>query len=193
MDRNENNFLAALEYLMEEFFNPVTSNSRKHEIEQQLNSFRCLPQYWKLCLYFLTNTSSHYVTMFALSTLESTINQQWANTDWQFHEELKNVLHNFLIEKGNTAPHFIRGNMLSCWLLSLNKIGQLIIQIFINLIELLKSEPNQLIGLILLRTTSGELMGLYSSFENGRKDEITRLLYQYILMVFDLLNSFLKI
>jgi hypothetical protein len=64
--------------------------------------------------------------MFALSTLEvifiyqfkckinyellqSTINQQWANTDWQFHEELKNVLHNFLIEKGNTAPHFIRG------------------------------------------------------------------------------------
>jgi hypothetical protein len=131
--------------------------------------------------------------MFALSTLESTINQQWANTDWQFHEELKNVLHNFLIEKGNTAPHFIRG-----------KYAKLLVAIakqdwpthypnfFINLIELLKSEPNQLIGLILLRTTSEELMGLHSSFENGRKDEITRLLYQYIPMVFDLLNSILE-
>jgi hypothetical protein len=58
--------------------------------------------------------------------------------------------------------------------------------------QLLKSEPNQLIGLILLRTTSEELMGLHSSFENGRKDEITRLLYQYIPMVFDLLNSILE-
>lgn len=36
------------------------------------------------------------------------INQQWASTDWSFREELKNVLYGYLIEKGNTAPHFIR-------------------------------------------------------------------------------------
>lgn len=67
---NENDSLAALEYLMEEFFSPTTNNLRKHEIEVQLNSFKCLPEFWKLALYFLNNTSSQYVTMFALSTLE---------------------------------------------------------------------------------------------------------------------------
>ncbi|XP_008196875.1 exportin-6 [Tribolium castaneum] len=193
MERNENESLVALEYLLDEFFNPVTSNSRKHEIEQQLSSFKYLPQSRKLCLYFLTNTSSQYVTMFALSTLESVINQQWANTDWPFREELKNTLYNYLIEKGNSAPHFIR-----------SKYAKLLVIIakqdwpsqypnfFINIIELLKSEPNQLIGLILLKTTSEELMGLQASFENGRKDEITRLLHQYIPVVFDSLNTILE-
>lgn len=69
-DLNESDSLAALEYLMEEFFSPTTSNARKQQIEQQLNSFRCIPQFWKVCLFFLNNTSSQYVTMFALSTLE---------------------------------------------------------------------------------------------------------------------------
>lgn len=35
-------------------------------------------------------------------------------------------------------------------------------------------------------------MGLHASFENGRKDEITRLLHQYIPMVFDSLNTILE-
>lgn len=69
-DLNVNGQLVALERLLEEFFNPLTNNVRKHEIEQQLESFRSAPEIWKLCLYFVTNTSSQYVTMFALSTLE---------------------------------------------------------------------------------------------------------------------------
>lgn len=28
--------------------------------------------------------------------------------DWAYKEELKNVLYNYLIEKGTTAPHYLR-------------------------------------------------------------------------------------
>lgn len=60
----------ALEQLLEEFFHPNTSNIRKYEIEIQLNNFKSIPNLWQLCLYFVQHTSSQYVTMFALSTLE---------------------------------------------------------------------------------------------------------------------------
>lgn len=69
-DFNENGSLVALEQLLEEFFHPNTSNLRKYEIEVHLNSFKSTPNLWHLCLYFIQNTSSQYVTMFALSTLE---------------------------------------------------------------------------------------------------------------------------
>lgn len=60
----------AVENLFEEFFNPYTSNLRKHEIEVQLSHIKAVPHLGKLCLYFIMHTSSHYVTMFALQTLE---------------------------------------------------------------------------------------------------------------------------
>lgn len=34
--------------------------------------------------------------------------QQWANIDVSYREELKTVLNYYLIEKGVTAPHFLR-------------------------------------------------------------------------------------
>ncbi|KAJ8970467.1 hypothetical protein NQ317_009441, partial [Molorchus minor] len=192
-DLNENGSLVVLEHLMEEFFNPLTNNVRKHEIELQLHSFKRMPQLWKFCIYFITNTSSQHVTMFALSTLESVINQQWSTTDLSGKEVIKNVLHNTLIEKGASAPHIFR-----------NKYAKLLVDVakqewperypnfFFNILELLKSECSQLIGLILLRTTSEEFMGLHSTFEGGRKQEITRLLQQYIPVVFELLTNILE-
>lgn len=59
------------------------------------------------------------------------------------------------------------------------------------MLQLLKFESNQLIGLVLLKTTSEEFMGLHASFDNGRKDEITRLLHHYIPVIFELLNTIL--
>lgn len=69
-DLNENAAMAAVEQLMEEFFNPLTCNARKHEIERHLSDFRNFPHFTKLCLYFLSNSTSQYLTMFALSSLE---------------------------------------------------------------------------------------------------------------------------
>lgn len=121
------------------------------------------------------------------------ITQQWTRTDWSSKEEIKNVLHSYLIEKGSTAAHFIR-----C------KYAKLLVDIakhdwptrypnfFNNILELLKTEPNQLIGLILLRTTSEEFMGIQANFENGRKNEILQLLEAYIPLVFELLINILE-
>lgn len=71
--QNENESLIALEHLMEEFFNSNTSNGRKHEIETQLSNFSNQRDSWKYCIYFFTHTSSQYVSMYALSTIEVNI------------------------------------------------------------------------------------------------------------------------
>ncbi|XP_056643159.1 exportin-6-like isoform X1 [Diorhabda sublineata] len=193
-DPPDNGSLFALEHLMDEFFNPHTSNRRKHDIEIQLNYFKSLPHLWRYCIYFITNTSSQYVKMFALSTLESVINQQWDNIDWSSKEEIKNVLQNFLVENGHSSPHFFR-----------TKYAKLLVDIakhdwplrypnfFDNVLELLKSEASQLMGLILLKTCSEEFMGIQATFTDGtRKDEVTRLLQQYIPIVFQMLTNILE-
>ncbi|XP_076269879.1 exportin ellipsoid body open [Rhynchophorus ferrugineus] len=195
MDFNENGSLVAIENLFEEFFNPCTSNLRKHEIEVQLSAIRTVPHLGKLCLYFITHTSSHYVTMFALQTLEAVISQQWFKTDWTVQDEIKSLLLYNLIYKGNNAPCFLR-----------NKYAKLLVDIaridwptrypnfFTNIIELLKSDDaNQLTGLILLKTTCEEFMSINSTFENlNRKKELTRLLHSYIPIVFELLTNIIE-
>lgn len=55
---------------MEEFFNPITTNNRKHDIELQLNHFSVQKDSWKFCVYFIGHTSNQYVSMYALSTIE---------------------------------------------------------------------------------------------------------------------------
>lgn len=67
---NESGILTALEQLLEEFFNPATSNIKKREIEAQLEHVKNLPNFGKLCLFITSNTSSQLATMFALSSLE---------------------------------------------------------------------------------------------------------------------------
>ncbi|KAG5885493.1 Exportin-6 [Gonioctena quinquepunctata] len=194
MDIRENGSLSALEQLMDEFFNPSTSNHRKHEIELQLNYFKSLPQLSTYCIYFITNTSSQYVKMFALSTLESVIKQQWNSMEWSSKEEIKNVLQNYLIEQGHSTSHFFR-----------SKFAKLLVEIakhdwpnrypnfFNNIIELLRTEGSQLIGLVLLKTTSEEFMGLHATYESSaRKEEIIRLLQQYIPVVFEMITNILE-
>ena len=55
---------------MTEFFSSETSNERKRTIEQSLHEFTAQVNSWKPCLHFLSSTNNHYVSMFALSTLE---------------------------------------------------------------------------------------------------------------------------
>lgn len=66
----ESEILGVLEHLLEEFFNPTASNVRKHEIEGQLGQVKHLPNFGKLCLFIITNSSNQMAVMFALSSLE---------------------------------------------------------------------------------------------------------------------------
>lgn len=70
---NQSGILAALEQLLDEFFSAGASNARKHEIETQLGQVKNLPDFGKLCLFIVTNSSSQLATMFALSSLEVSV------------------------------------------------------------------------------------------------------------------------
>ncbi|KAL1498173.1 hypothetical protein ABEB36_009014 [Hypothenemus hampei] len=192
---DEENSLVAVESLLEEFFKPDTSNYRKHEIEAQLSAINTVPHLGKLCLYFITHTSSHYVTMFALQTLESVITQQWSKTDWALQEEIKSVLQSNLILKCNTVPNFLR-NKYSKLLVDIAKIDWPIRypNFFETILQLLKStDSNQLTGLILLKTVCEEFISLNATFESiNRKKEIVRLLHGYIPIIFELLTDILE-
>nr|CAD7575559.1 unnamed protein product [Timema californicum] len=63
--------LAALETLLNEFFAPVTTNERKHDIEGMLNNFSSQQGAWKHCLFFLANSANQYVSMYSLTTIEA--------------------------------------------------------------------------------------------------------------------------
>ncbi|KAK9752797.1 Exportin 1-like protein [Popillia japonica] len=192
MTHTEYDTLVALEHLMDEFYVRNISNGRKHEIETQLNNFSNQKDAWKFCVYFITNTSSQYVSMYALSTIESVINRQWYSLEWDNRTQLKSTLYNFYVEQDNTTSNFIR-----------NKLAKLIVDIarydwpqfypefFSNILQLLKSDRLQLLGLILLRTTSEELMNPRPDLNSYRKEELTRLLQQYIPQVFQILISIL--
>ena len=62
--------LEVLEALMSEFFAPGTSNARKHQIEKVLEDFGRRPDAWKNCLLCIAGTSSPYVSMFCMTSLE---------------------------------------------------------------------------------------------------------------------------
>lgn len=189
----ENESLLTLERLMEEFFNSQTNNSRKHDIELQLNSFKCSSDSWKLCLYFISHSSNQYVLMYSLSIIETVINHQWIYIDHSYKEQLRNILYNFLIEKGNQAPHFLREKHTKL-LVDIAKIDwpHSYPTFMDNILELLKLESNQLIGLILLRTTSEEFMRIDSIETKERKEELLRLLQPYIPVIFQILTRILE-
>lgn len=67
--------LQSLERLMTEFFSPETTNERKRTIEQSFQEFAEQIDSWRPCLHFLSSTNNHYVSMFALSTLEVCTNK----------------------------------------------------------------------------------------------------------------------
>lgn len=62
--------LGALEALLDEFFAPVTSNARKHEIETGLEQFGHQKSAFRAFLTFLSTSGNPYVSMFCLTGLE---------------------------------------------------------------------------------------------------------------------------
>ncbi|XP_022916840.1 exportin-6 isoform X2 [Onthophagus taurus] len=192
MAMNEKSALNALEKLMEEFFSPGTSNVRKRDIEEQLTSFGCQGDNWMYCVYFLNNTTSQYVTMYALTTIESVICRMWNKIEWECKEEIKHRLYGFYVEQDENSPHFIR-NKLAKLMVDIAKIDwpHFYHNFFTHILVLLKSDKAQLLGLVLLRTSSEEMMNERCDVSSSRKDELKRLLQINIPEVFQLLISIL--
>lgn len=178
---------------MSEFFSPVTSNERKREIEDQLNSFLQMKDAWKLCMFFMTHTQNEYVMMYALNVLETVINKQWMGIEGADKMEIRNTVNQYLLASHTVVPSYIR-----------NKLVKLVVDIgrldwphfypdfFPSILQLVQQPETALLGVILLQTMSEELAAPREDLCMARREELHRLLLQQVPTILQLLNSLLE-
>ncbi|TRY56086.1 hypothetical protein DNTS_017930 [Danionella cerebrum] len=164
--------LRALESLMTEFFHSCTSNDRKREIEELLNSFAGQPGSWRHCLYFLSNSRNEYVMMYSLTVFENLVNKMWVGVASEDKAELRSCLPKLLLSQHALLPFFIR-----------NKLCKVI---------LVQSPSLAPLGLVLLKMTSEELVCPREDLSVARKEELKKLLLDQIPTVLNLLTGILE-
>lgn len=155
---------------MNEFNYPNTNNSRKHEIEEQLIAFQNNLQSWPQCIYQLSNRNSNqFVWFFYVSTIEATITRKWKFLDKNDRHRMRETLWNNYVNM--TGPNTQR--------IQREKIAQLIALMgkrefpdedpsyVRHIIELMRK--NFALGIILLRTTSEEMVSTRDDVSTDRK------------------------
>ncbi|KAK0179050.1 hypothetical protein PV327_007876 [Microctonus hyperodae] len=182
--------LQRLEYLMTECFSVGATNERIRTIEQSFHEFTAQINSWRPCLHFLSSTNNHYVSMFALSTLETTIGRRWPILLWEDRALIRSTLYTLSLEHG-VAP-FVR-----------NKVVKLVVDIakhdwphfypdfFTNILQLLGHKQTRLLGLVYLRTASEELATPREDLSIQRKTELLRLLSAQVAVTLDALTALL--
>uniref|UniRef100_A0A9J8CGJ9 Exportin 6 n=1 Tax=Cyprinus carpio carpio TaxID=630221 RepID=A0A9J8CGJ9_CYPCA len=185
--------LRALESLMTEFFHSCTTNDRKREIEELLNSFAGQPGSWRHCLYFLSNSRNEYVMMYSLTVFENLVNKMWVGVASEDKAELRSCLPKLLLSQHALLPFFIR-----------NKLCKVIVDIgrqdwpmfyhdfFSNTLQLVQSPSLAPLGLVLLKMTSEELVCPREDLSVARKEELKKLLLDQIPTVLNLLTGILE-
>ncbi|MCJ8739399.1 hypothetical protein PDJAM_G00046660 [Pangasius djambal] len=185
--------LQALESLMTEFFHSCTTNDRKREIEELLNSFAGQPGSWRHCLYFLSNSRNEYVMMYSLTVFENLVNKMWVGVASEDKAELRSCLPKLLLSQHALLPFFIR-----------NKLCKVIVDIgrqdwpmfyhdfFSNTLQLVQSPTLAPLGLVLLKMTSEELVCPREDLSVARKEELKKLLLEQIPTVLNLLTGILE-
>ncbi|XP_066594212.1 exportin-6 [Prorops nasuta] len=182
--------LQSLERLTTEFFSPETSNERKRTIEKSFQEFAAQVNSWRPCLHFLSSTNNHYVSMFALSTLEKTIARRWPILPWEDRALTRSTLYTLSLERG-VAP-FVR-----------NKVVKLVVDIarhdwphfypdfYSNILQLFEHKHTRLLGLVYLRTASEELATPREDLPLQRKTELFRFLSSQVPLTLDTLTVLL--
>ncbi|CAM4336587.1 unnamed protein product [Leuciscus chuanchicus] len=190
---SEESSLRALESLMTEFFHSCTTNDRKREIEELLNSFAGQPGSWRHCLFFLSNSRNEYVMMYSLTVFENLVNKMWVGVASEDKAELRSCLPKLLLSQHALLPFFIR-----------NKLCKVIVDIgrqdwpmfyhdfFSNTLQLVQSPSLAPLGLVLLKMTSEELVCPREDLSVARKEELKKLLLDQIPTVLNLLTGILE-
>uniref|UniRef100_A0A671RZ54 Exportin-6-like n=1 Tax=Sinocyclocheilus anshuiensis TaxID=1608454 RepID=A0A671RZ54_9TELE len=178
---------------MTEFFHSCTTNDRKREIEELLNSFAGQPGSWRHCLYFLSNSRNEYVMMYSLTVFENLVNKMWVGVASEDKAELRSCLPKLLLSQHALLPFFIR-----------NKLCKVIVDIgrqdwpmfyhdfFSNTLQLVQSPSLAPLGLVLLKMTSEELVCPREDLSVARKEELKKLLLDQIPTVLNLLTGILE-
>ncbi|KAH8266754.1 hypothetical protein KR026_005354, partial [Drosophila bipectinata] len=97
--------MTTVEVLLQEFYQPSTSNARKREIETNLLAFKSQPEAWQLCLRVATaseGTENQFLWFFSTSTLEHTITRRWTQLTPEDKTLLREALWNTYAQLGAT-------------------------------------------------------------------------------------------
>ncbi|XP_012256638.2 exportin-6 [Athalia rosae] len=182
--------LRRLEQLMTEFFSPQTTNEQKRTIEHSLHEFASQINSWRPCLHFLSSTNNRYVSMFALTTLETAIARRWLILSWEDRALVRSTLYTLSLERGVTP--FVR-----------NKVVKLVVDIarhdwphfypdfFSNILQLLGHKHTRLLGLVYLKTASEELATPREDLPLHRKTELLRLFNSLVPTALEVLTDLL--
>ncbi|EDV34703.2 uncharacterized protein Dana_GF20811 [Drosophila ananassae] len=95
--------MTTVEVLLQEFYQPSTSNARKREIETNLLAFKSQPEAWQLCLRVATaseGTENQFLWFFSTSTLEHTITRRWTQLTPEDKTLLREALWNTYAQLG---------------------------------------------------------------------------------------------
>lgn len=82
-----------MDSLLNEFYQPATTNSRKREIETELISFKNLPNSWQICLRVATTfETNQFLWFFCSSTVEFAITRRWGQLTVSDRSALRETL-----------------------------------------------------------------------------------------------------
>ena len=192
MATDDKSSLEGLEVLMNEFFT-TTSNDRKREIENVLNSFLQQDGAWRSCGFFLNNTKNHYVLMYSLSVFEHLVNKRWVGISQTEKLEIRHLLSYYLMNNHQNLLAFVR-----------NKLVKVLVDIgrqdwphfypdfFTNILEVLHQPLTTNLGLIMLQMTSEELVAPSEDLSVQRKEELHKLLLNQVPGLLNMLGTFLE-
>ncbi|XP_037725213.1 exportin-6 [Drosophila subpulchrella] len=96
--------MTTVEGLLQEFYQPSTSNARKREIETNLLAFKSQPEAWQLCLRVATTSDineNQFLWFFSTSTLEHTITRRWTQLTTTDKTLLREALWNSYAQLGS--------------------------------------------------------------------------------------------
>lgn len=186
--------LSAVENLLNEFNYPSTSNSRKHEIEEQLIEFQNNLQSWPQCMYQLSNRNGNqFVWFFHVSTIEAAITRKWKLLEKSDRLRMREALwSNYVNMIAANAPRIQR-----------EKVAQLLALMgkrefpdedpayVRHIIDLMRT--NFALGVILLRTTSEEMVSTRDDVSTDRKKYFHSNVLMCMPEIFQLLTQYLTI
>ncbi|ALC48627.1 Exp6 [Drosophila busckii] len=189
--------MTSLEGLLNEFYQPSTSNARKREIETNLLAFKSQPEAWQLCLRVATASNSftenQFLWFFSTSTLEHTITRRWSQLSIADRTQLRETLWN----------HYAQLHVLNGARRHRDTLAQLIS--LLGKREFPDHDPNYMqhcmelsktrfiLGINLLRVTSEEVASNRGDMTNDWKQYFHSCVSMCIPDVMDLLTKYLLI
>ncbi|XP_071451131.1 exportin-6-A [Hetaerina americana] len=193
--------LGALESLLEEFFSPGTSAQRRGDIEIRLSDFGSQHQAWKQCLTFAAHSNNPHVAMYCLNVVEGVVARRWVGLEWEERAEARSALHELALSTVCRAgrPPFLGAKVAKVLVgVARHDWPHFYPDFLTNVVQLIRSDGERcLLGLVLLRTASEELVGEGGSgreevLGSGRREELRRLLLSHLPDIISLLTDLLE-